>query len=166
MVCPLQHSDNSEVLLDYCARRLDSERMAAMRTHLAECTDCSRFAQSQETLWSALDDWDAEPISPSFDRKLAAHIAAAERRRFWTRIFGDSLGWKPALSFGAACATLAFVLMLYVPDQRQMPDQRPSAPLPATPRTAPAETLEPEQIERSLEDLEMLHQFSMPAQTY
>jgi hypothetical protein len=60
------------------------------------------------------------------------------------------------LPFGAACAALAIALVMNVDE-----DRRSIAPQQ---NIAPIEALEPEQIDRSVEDLEMLRQFSTPAQ--
>lgn len=159
MLCPIQSSGDPGVLLDYCARRLDSQTMAAMKRHMSSCPECRRFTEAQEAVWSALDAWDAEPVSRDFDATLYVRISADQRRDFWSRVFGDRLGWKPALSLVAACATLVVAVALNSPDRREPPA--------AVQPVALVEALEPEQIERSLEDLEMLRQFStpVPAQT-
>lgn len=159
MLCPIQNSGNPGMLLDYCARRLEPETMAAMRRHMTACPECRGFAEAQEQVWSALDAWDAEPVSRSFDQKLYARISADDRRKFWTRVLGDRFAWKPALSFGAACATLALVVLF------RGSDGQPNPHRPAVQPTARVEALEVEQIDRSIEDLEMLRQFSTAAQT-
>jgi hypothetical protein len=160
MVCPVQNSGNPGILLDYCARRLDSQTMAAMTRHMSACPECRKFAEAQEQVWSALDAWDAAPVSSDFDEKLYARISSYDRRKFWSRVFGEGFSWKPALSFGAALTTVAVAVVLNVPDRHQI------APSPAVLQpAAQVETLEPEQIERSIEDFEMLRQFSTPAQT-
>lgn len=160
MLCPLQRSGNSGIFLDYCARRLDSETAAQLQRHMSNCPECGRFAAGQAAVWAALDEWESVPASADFDQRLYQRISAQERRRFWTRVFGEGLSWKPALSFGAACATIAVMFVLNGPERRS---SEPVSP-PVQPVSI-VESLEPDQIERSIEDFEMLRQFSTPVQT-
>ena len=130
--------------------------MAVMVRHMSSCPECRKFADAQAHVWSALDAWNAEPVSLDFDRELYARISAEERATFWARLIGDGLSWKPALSFAAACATVVMLFVLNIPDAR--------TPAVLEPGVTQVEALEPEQIERSVEDLEMLRQFSTPGQ--
>jgi hypothetical protein len=149
MRCPVQNG-NPDILLDYCARRLAPEPTSILVQHMAVCADCRRVAEAQQQVWSALDAWEPVPVSEDFDERLYARISSEERRSFWSRILGERLTWKPALSLAGACATLALAVLLNVPDPAP-------APLPETTRI---ESLEPEQIERAVEDMDMLRQFS------
>lgn len=156
MVCPILNSENPELLLDYCARRLDAHTSAELSRHMAQCPECRQFAEAQESVWKALDAWDAQPVSDTFDQRLYARISAEERRGFWSRLLGDRVHWKPAVSFAAACATVALAILINVPG---------SSPVPAPQTDTPfVQALEPEQIDRSIEDFEMLRQFSSPGQ--
>jgi hypothetical protein len=72
------------------------------------------------------------------------------------------MGWRPALSVGAACAAVAVALLVNTPgDDRPLPHQ-PSTPSVVVDDTR-ADSMEPEQLERALEDLEMLKQLSPSA---
>ena len=62
MTCPLQ-TGNADVLLDYCARSLDAERKAMLEKHMENCVDCLEMAKAQSQIWSAMDFYDAEPVS-------------------------------------------------------------------------------------------------------
>lgn len=155
MVCPLQDSANAGVLLDYCTRRLDRQTAEELNRHIAACAECREFAESQSQIWSALDAWDAEPVSAVFDDQLYLRVEDEERRGFWSRILGDVPNWKPALPIGVAVAALAITIVL----------NQPAKTVPQSVPAGQSEALDPEQIERSAEDLEMLRQFSTPAQS-
>ena len=147
MRCPLQTTGNADILLEYCDRKLSIEATAALERHMENCEACGRFASAQRLVWSALDTWESIPPSDDFDRKLYQRIERHERSGWWRRI-----GWKPAMPFAAAGVTVVAAMLLYTPATR------PVVPMRETSRI---ETLEPEQVERTLEDLEMLKQLSV-----
>jgi hypothetical protein len=153
MRCPVQDG-SPEILLDYCARRLPTDSAAILVQHMTRCEDCRRVAEAQERVWTALDEWRALPVSDDFDDRLYARISEEERRTFWARVLGERLTWRPALSVAGVCATLALAVFLNMPDSSHLPVAEP-------PRM---EALETEQIERAVEDMDMLRQFSTPAQ--
>lgn len=154
MQCPMENAENAEVLLDYCARKLSGKPLEQFEGHLEICPKCKEFCSRQEAVWNALDVWDAEAVSEQFDSKLYARIEAFENRSWWKRLSGRDFPWRPAVSLGGACAALAVALLVHGPV---------NPPKPASPNvheTTRVEALEPEQIERTLEDLEMLKQLS------
>jgi len=157
MQCPLKTSHDCGVLLDYCAHKLPAGEAAAFERHAAVCEDCSRAAVDHRRVWTALDTWDAPPVSATFDRSLYTRIEQNERRSWWQYLpipRPYTFGWKPAVSIAAACVTVIAAIVISVP-------QRPAAtPVQESSRI---ETLEPEQVERTLEDLEMLKQLSLPS---
>src|SRR5688572_15414980 len=134
MHCSIQN------VLDYCARKLPLDTAAELERHMRVCAECKSLAGSQQQVWQALDMWQAMTVSADFDRKLHARIDEFEGRSWW-RWF-----WRPAMSFSAACAAIAVVLVVYTPANR--------------PSDARIE-VEPEAVERALEDLEMLKQLSV-----
>lgn len=162
MTCPLQ-TGNEDVLLDYCARSLDAERQAMLEQHLAHCEECAAMTRRQSALWDALDAYDADPISPAFDRALFARIEAVERVSPWQRMWAsvqDYLQgqpvWKPVLSIAAASAVVAVVILVKDDQTRSTAHRSPAV----------VDVRDIEQAERALEDLEMLRQLeSVPADT-
>ena len=154
MHCPVQNG-NPDILLDYCARRLPLATASILAQHMAVCSDCRRVADAQEAVWSAMDNWKPQPVSEDFDERLYARIAADERRSFWRRVFGDRLSWKPALPVAAGCAAMALAVLISVPGQ---------GPLPSSVQEVRVESIEPEQLERAVEDMDMLRQFSTASQ--
>lgn len=157
MTCPLQ-TDNADVLLDYCARSLDAERTSMLELHMAQCTDCRQMAETQAQVWAAMDLYDAEAISPDFDRKLYKRIEEQEKVPIWERYWAPvreylqgQPAWKPVLSLAAASAALVLVIVI-----------RNDVPPPAPHPVAVIDVREVEQAERALEDIEMLKQLDAP----
>ena len=155
MQCPIENGDHAEVLLDYCARKLSGKPLEEFERHLEVCPKCKEFCSRQEALWNVLDVWEAEPIGEQFDSKLYARIESFENRSWWQRLAGRGFAWRPAVSLAGACAALAVALLVHGPA-----NQGPATQPEVAPVTTRVEALEPEQIERALEDLEMLKQLS------
>ncbi len=142
MQCPIQTAGDADILLDYCNRKLSIEATAALERHIENCDACASFASAQRLVWSALDTWEAIPPSEDFDRKLYQRIEQHEQSGWWKRF-----RWKPAMPFAAAGVTAVAAMFLYAPVTLH--------------ETSRVETIEPEQVERTLEDLEMLKQLSL-----
>ncbi len=150
MNCPVS-TGNPELLLDYAARRLSPETADLLARHMRVCPECTRFAEAQDKIWNALDAWEAAPVSADFDARLYARIDADSRRSFWSRLVGERFAWKPAVSFAGVVATAVLVTVLVVPPRQA---EQPAVTAPDATRA----DLDAEQVERALEDLEMLRQ--------
>jgi hypothetical protein len=157
MQCPLKTSHDCDLLLDYCAHKLSSDAAVAFEQHMSTCEECSRVAAEQERVWSALETWEVPPVSLAFDRRLYSRIEQRQGGN-WRRMFAvrpaNGFGWKPAVSVVAACVTVIAAIVISVPDRPAVPSVQEGSKI---------ETLEPEQVERTLEDLEMLKQLSLPS---
>jgi hypothetical protein len=153
MKCPIETQDNADVLLSYSARRLNPESTAILEAHMEVCPQCREFRDGQRTLWEALDQWEARPVSPDFNRRLYRKIEEQERLGWWDRIFGAGrpMFLRPALPL-AATACLVLVAGLFLTDN----PGRIVTPAGETPQVR-----EVEQVERTLEDMEMLRQFNL-----
>ena len=135
----------------YSARRLSPENAAAFEAHLEACPACREFRDSQGALWEALDRWEARPVSLDFDRRLYRRIEEQERQGWWTRIFGSArpMFLRPALPLAAtACLVLVAGFIIDNPVR--------TLPVAESPKVQ-----EVEQLERTLEDMEMLRQFNL-----
>jgi hypothetical protein len=162
MNCPLHTNEGAEILLDYCSRHLDPDRASDLQSHVADCTDCRQVVEAQESLWSALDAFEAMPVSLDFDRNLWARIDAEESHptwaRVWTRIVdGPAIGWsnflfgwKPVVAGAAACAAIAAIMITTVPQQVQTPE-----------RPALSEQKIMDRVESALDDVDMLNQIGL-----
>ena len=154
MRCPIETQENAELLLSYSARRLDAEKRLAVEAHMASCPACREFHDSQAALWAALDQWEARPISLDFDRRLYQKIEEQQQLGWWARIFGSArpMFLRPALPLAAtACLLVVAGLIMNTPE-------RTPAPAAEAPQVR-----EVEQMERTLDDLEMLRQFNLAA---
>src|SRR5258707_7241735 len=109
MRCPIETQENAELLLSYSARRLNSESTAILEAHMLLCPACREFRDGQQALWKTLDQWEARPVSPDFDRRLYRKIEEQEQLSWWRRTFGPlgSMLWQPALPLAAtACLVM------------------------------------------------------------
>ncbi|SRR5712691_13209791 len=150
MICPTA-SKSVDILLDYCAGTLEPARAAEFAAHIEACDGCRRVVEAQRAMWGALDGWTPVEVSPDFDARLYARIAqeqAAPPWRRWLRaIFRPSVPypfWRPAVGLAAACAVLAVGFLVRVPNPGD------------TSKQIRADNVDIEQVERTLEDLDML----------
>lgn len=148
--CPLTAGEqNAEMLLDFVSRRLDPAAAAIFERHVALCPACQAFVETQSAVWSALDAFETMPVSEDFDRKLWAKIEREVREPWWKRFLGFDAIWKPAIPV-AAMALLAIGLWM-----RPGPE--------TTALTSSEMNLDVEQIDRTLEDMEMLRELGLVA---
>ena len=155
MKCPIETQENAELLLSYSARRLNPESTAILEAHMELCPACQEFRDGQRALWDALDQWEARPVSLDFDRRLYRRIEEQDRMGWWSRVFGPMrhVLLRPALPLAAmACLVLVAGFILDEPRKTFAPDAE-----------VPQVVREVEQVERTLEDLEMLRQFNLVA---
>jgi len=156
MDCPIKTQENTEWLLDYAAGRLRGERAAELGRHVETCNDCAGFVAAQQVVWNALDQWEPEPVSLDFDRRLYRSIdearPASGLSRMLRRLFGPLQPlWRPVVPLAAACLLIVAGVMLHVP-------QAMIAPADGTARV---EKIDPEQLERTLDDMQMLRELAV-----
>jgi anti-sigma factor RsiW len=138
MDCPVKTEENREWLLDYSAGRLDRQHAVMVERHLEACPDCARFVDEQRVVWKALGQWEPQEISADFNRRLYQKIDQAKPAS-WLQLL-----WRPLVPVAAACLLLVAGVALHTPT--------------ATPRM---ESVEPEQVERTLDDLQMLRELAL-----
>lgn len=152
MTCPQGSEEDYGLLLDYSAGRLTPVRKAALEAHMAVCQECAAFRDRQAAVWSALDVWDPPPVSPDFNRRLWQQIENPTTAP-WHRKLKDALRWRtwqPAFPLAAAAA---LVVAGFVFDHRAM-----DAPRERVNSTVAVSSMEAEQVERTLDDLQLLKQ--------
>ncbi len=162
IVCPLKsHGVNEhediDVLLDYSAGKLDPSRSVPLAKHLAVCPDCSLFLSAQTDLWQTLDVWEPEPVSLDFNRRLWRKIDAANAAP-WYRKLAESLrmgAWKPALPLTAAVFLVAAGFM--------MDHQTSVSMTPGAVNGSGVTVTEAEQVEKTLDDMQLLIQLEASA---
>src|SRR4051794_13142219 len=130
MLCPIKTKDNSEILLDYCAKRLTPETAAAFENHMQSCADCRSFSEAQASAWAALDTWEPIQVSENFDAKLYARIEQHENSGWWNKLWHRTVGQPgfsgPAMPIATACVTMIIGVMLYMPFSK--PSVEPQTP--------------------------------------
>jgi len=151
MACILQDRERATWLLDYCERKLPPVLAAELDRHLAVCPDCAHAVEAQRQVWAALDSWEAPEASADFNPRLYGRIGRESRRPWWQAILPDTRvwSWQPAMPLAAACLAVLAVALF----------RAPSSPEPGT--KAKADTIDVEQVERTLHDLEMLEQLGL-----
>jgi anti-sigma factor RsiW len=156
MKCLIDNRESGELLLAYCARKLDAENAALVERHIGICPACREFANSQRALWEALDTWEAAPVSPDFDRRLYQRI---EKEVSWWSLLMRP--FRPILvRQGLPVAAVALMaVMAGALLQRPVLRQQPVKPQP---ESAQLEPVQPEQVEHALEAMQMLSDFSHP----
>ena len=161
MNCPMETRENAQLLLDYCARKLEPESEATLEGHIATCGACREFASGQRAVWEALDTWEAAPVSTDFDGRLYRRIEA--QVSWWDLLvrpfrlpFGTVTPRRTLAAAAAACLLLTAGVLL----------QHPAiSPPPAPNDMAQVDTVQPEQVERTLDAMEMLNEFSHHVRT-
>jgi anti-sigma factor RsiW len=152
MKCPIETRENAEVLLAYCTRKLDAESTAILERHMEVCPACREFSSGQRAVWEALDAWEAAPVTLDFDRRLYQRI---DREVSWWQLLVRP--FRPALVRQglpiAAAAGLVVMAGVLLPHPA-------SAPPAAQPQSAQVDVLQPDQVERTLDAMDMLGEFS------
>ena len=151
MNCPLHSEETAGILLDYTAGRLDEVSTATLERHMASCVDCAAFRDDQAMVWNALDAWEPTSVSTDFNRNLWARIDAAEAAPWYVRL-GHALrlgSWKPVAPVALAGMLIAAGFLMDHPANR--------AAVPGV--TAKVSVSEADQVEATLDDIELLYQF-------
>jgi anti-sigma factor ChrR (cupin superfamily) len=150
MNCPLESQEGSAQLLAYTAGKLDGRIRLALASHVESCAGCREFVRGQNAVWGALDLWEAAPVSADFDRRLYQRIA--QQVSWWDMLLAPL---RPAYRHALPVAAAAGVVLMAVALMG-----RPSAPAASPAPTSQVETLQPDQVEHALAEVEMLDQFN------
>lgn len=153
MNCPMKSGGNAEYLLAYTSGKLNAGMRAELALHIEGCPVCREFAIGQATVWQALEEWEPAEVSVDFDRRLFQRIGQ-EQVSWWTRLTRQlNPLFRHAVPIGAAAGVILMAGLLM---------NRPATvPVTANPESAQvAETLQPDQVEHALADMEMLRDFN------
>jgi hypothetical protein len=157
MNCPLETREGAQLLLDYCTRKLDADPAAAVERHIAICRDCREFASSQRAVWRALDGWEAAPVSADFDSRLYQRIE--NEVCWWDLILRP---FRPITLRRSLPATAMTCLLVVAGVMLERPGVSP-APVPKD--VIQVESVQPEQVEHALDQMEILSEFSRHVRT-
>jgi anti-sigma factor RsiW len=151
MKCPMATQESAALLVSYSARLLDAEKAALVEKHLDGCPACREFVDGQSAVWEALDVWEPEPIAADFDRRLYQRIE--QQVSWWDKLVRP---FRPLLvRQGLPLAAAAAVIMAGV-----YLDREAAAPPAPIRQSAQVETVQPDQMEHALDELDMLNQFN------
>jgi anti-sigma factor RsiW len=141
----METRDHTEQLLDYCSSKLPPQATAILERHIDGCPACQEFVARQRAVLEALDRWEASPVSADFDRRLYARID--NDAPWWHALLRPlTVRWNVVASAAGVFVLLGAGLLL----------NRPAAVKPAKPDTA---QVQPEQVERALDAMDMLAEF-------
>jgi anti-sigma factor RsiW len=152
MNCPIKNKENTDWLLDYSAGRLDRERASILGRHVETCPDCARFVEGQQVVWNALSQWEPQPVSSDFDRRLYRMIDQAKAESWISRLFRPLAPlWRPVVPVAAACLLIVAGVVLHTPEGA-VNFVHPQARVDA---------IEADQVERTLDDMQMLRELAL-----
>jgi hypothetical protein len=112
----------------------------------------AKLLHEQQRLWLLLDEWEAPQPSVDFEAALYRRIDESERRPWLARCFESARIAYPNPALGFALVTLAVIAGLAVDHSRIL---RAHGPLP---RNSAVSMIDADQLENSLDDLQLLHQ--------
>ena len=93
MTCLIETERQHELLLAYCAGKLDPETTIKLELHLLECPACMELSEKQSAVWTALDAWRPESISAEFDIRLYEKIKETDAVP-WYRAVTRASAWR------------------------------------------------------------------------
>lgn len=165
MLCPAKHDHGGEILLGYGSPHATRPSAVppldrAMRAHIDACPDCQLFLGQQARVSACLDLLETPPVSPFFDARLMQKIEKESASGIG--VTGSPVSvrrwWKAAVPIAAA-ALIAISFVALRPDTAE---KQPLTSIEA-PRQAADTLVEVEQVERALDDLEMLRDLAPAA---
>ncbi len=157
MKCLLSSESGKCLLLQHVAGRLQGAQKASVLAHVRGCDVCREHVAEQSRVWDFLDEWEPQPVSLGFNRELYARVERESRIPLW-RTLGDILnGWVARPTLPLAAFTLLIIAGVYL--------ERPQAPSAALPVAAEAPAVvtptDAEQLDKALDDLQLLHQLDL-----
>jgi len=161
MDCPLKTREGAGQLLDFCSGESPSIAGPLAR-HIAQCAECREFASGQQSVWEAMDAWEAPAVSPDFDRRLYSRLEA--QASWWERLVLSvrRMSWGPA-SWGRAIPRTALAGVLLAAGVLLLRPDAPPSPNRAANEPAKVESIRPEQVEYTLDTMDVLNEFSRQA---
>jgi hypothetical protein len=151
----MTHCPTDDVLLDYTAGCLDPAKMALFERHADQCAHCAALRTAQAAVWRSMDEWKPVTVSVGFNRELWRRIDAEARTSSWT---SRSLAGLMQFSLWKRVAPLAVAMVLvvtaFVMDFSNRP--QPGMPVAATAASIVVTVSDADQIERALDDIQLL----------
>jgi hypothetical protein len=168
MSCSIRSEEHTDQLLAYSAGKLRGDAAAKLELHMRTCADCAAIGESQSAVWNLLDTWEARPVSADFNRRLYERIDAAASASWWDKMvssldeFLRPVFARPAFPLAAASLIIVAGFVLDHPG-RMGYSHKDQGALEATASGPEINKLEVDQVEATLDDMEMLRQFDAKA---
>jgi hypothetical protein len=168
MSCQIRSEEHTDHLLAYSAGKLDGEAAAKLELHMSSCDECAAIGKAQSGVWNLLDNWEVRPVSADFNRRLYARIDAASSESWLDRVsasvndFLRPVFARPAFPLAAASLVIVAGFVFDHPGTSFSPgSKKPELHASSIDMNAKADlnTVEADQVESTLEDMEMLRQF-------
>lgn len=104
-------------------------------------------------VWNALSQWEPHPVGADFERRLYRAIDQAKPVSWIERILWplQPVLWRPAVPLVAACLLIVVGVLLH----------GPQAVVTAPGSQVAVERIEPEQVERTVDDMLMLRELTL-----
>jgi hypothetical protein len=151
MNCPLKDKDYAQ-LIEYSSGTRAGEAIEGLAAHIAGCAECGRFVQEQRAVWDVLGAWDGPPVSADFDERLYQRI---ESSRSWWHALLRPLQAHRGLAAATAAACLLVTAAVII-------ERNPDPPARYTSGAAVVD-VQPEQLEKALDTMDVLSEFSAKA---
>jgi len=160
MKCLMEGVEGEELLLNYVSGALGTQEAASFNQHMLSCAACREVAHGQKAVWGALDLFEPASISADFDRRLYQRIEKISWwNRWWDRAaatFSSPMLTHRGLPVAATVAVLAIAGFIW--EHPSATPAKPQSPLSAEVQTL--QTLQPDQVQHALDDMEMLREFN------
>ncbi len=154
MLCPQQNERGAEVLIGYSAGTLQPQAQLEFERHLSVCEKCRDLEAEQQAVWETLGEWRPTPVAAQqFDKRLYARIAREAALPWWRRALraNPSFAFRSIVPVAAACTALAVTFLVKEPAMRYSVQNNDR------------QKVSIEQVERALDDMDMLKQMSFAA---
>ena len=150
--CPLQEGEQAASFLAWLDGSVRGEEKAALERHALECESCRAVIEGHKAVWSALDSWEPETVSPDFNRRLYAAVDAEQARPWWRRAVSAvvPMPFRPAVPVAATCLLMIGMFLFRAPEPVHLENKQ----------AAVFERVDVEQVDRSLDDLNLLLELS------
>ena len=150
MNCPLETRENALLLARLLRPQTRAGAGGDAGTALRGVRRLPGIRRGQRAVWQALDGWEAAPVSLDFDRRLYQRIEA--QAPWWSLLLRPLRPPFSAVTLRRSLPAAAMACLLVVAG---VVLERPAvSPVPPPHDTAQVDSVQPEQVERTLDAME------------
>jgi len=157
-MCPWASRSGEARLLAFVAGRVRGPDGIRLRAHLEDCHRCSEYVAKQKAIWGILDEWEPEFTRPDFTSDVVVRVNNLPPENWFVQSgrFIMARMFRPACTVATISALLA--ISLYIRNPFVTSTQAPFAPRVVAAAPQGISPVEAEQMDRALDDLQLLHQ--------